>query len=124
MTYQIKEISIELWEDQWQKLDAFATRAARGSVDLFLQLIAEKYVEESARNPVMTTSEMAEAVIALVGSAIPNAVPNPAQPSNELLENFLASAALFPPGLKLDIALLLLSQIKETMQFREVVADA
>lgn len=124
MTYQTKEISIELQEDQWQKLDAFATRAARGSVDLFLQLIAEKYVEESARNPVMTTSEMAEAVIALVGSAIPNAVPNPAQPSNELLENFLASAALFPPGLKLDIALLLLSQIKETMQFREVVADA
>lgn len=124
MTYQTKEISIELREDQWQKLDAFATRAARGSVDLFLQLIAEKYVEESARNPVMTTSEMAEAVIALVGSAIPNAVPNPAQPSNELLENFLASAALFPSGLKLDIALLLLSQIKEAIQPREVVADA
>jgi hypothetical protein len=120
MTYQTKEISIELREDQWQKLDAFATRAARGSVDLFLQLIAEKYLEESARNSVMTTSEMAEAVIALVGSAI----PNPAQPSSELLENFLASAALFPSGLKLDIALLLLSQIKEATQPREVVADA
>lgn len=124
MTYQIKEVSIELREDQWQKLDAFATRAARGSLDLLLQLIAEKYLEESARNPVMTTSEMAQAVIALVGSAIPHAVPNLAQPSSELLENFLASAALFPSGLKLDIALLLLSQIKEAIQPREVVADA
>jgi hypothetical protein len=123
MTYQTKELSIELREDQWQKLDALAIRVAHSSVALLLQLIAEKYLEESARNPVMTTGEMAQAVIALIGSAIPNAVPDPAQPPSELLDKFLASAAPFPPGLKLDIALLLLSQIRETTQLREVAAD-
>lgn len=124
MTYQTKEISIELREDQWQKLGVLATRTAHSSVALLLQLLAEKYLEESAHNSVMTTGEMASAVIALVGSAIPHTVPDPAQPSGELLDQFLASAAPFPPGLKLDIALLLLSQIKEATQWREVVADA
>lgn len=124
MTYQTKELAIELREDQWQTLGVLATKAARGSVALLLQRIAEKYLEESAHSPVMTTDEMAQAVIALVGSAIPHAVADTAQPPSELLDKFLASAAPFPPGLKLDIALLLLGQIKEATQLREVAADA
>lgn len=81
-------------------------------------------LEESAHTPVMTTAEMASAVIALVGSAIPNAVPDPSQPQSEPVEDFLAVAVAFPPELKLDIALLLLGHIKEATQAREVVADA
>ncbi len=115
---QEKEFKLTLPAHSWQQLSEHSIEVAGGSIDTLMQDIVEHYLESLNQQPILSRKDLAAVAIALIGGSVKDAISEP----KEAVQAFLNGIAPFPPSLKLDIALIMVAQLKATATL-EVVVD-